>query len=196
MAKSNTIILLGIAGVGYYGYTQGWFNSLLTSFSGTTATPKPATLTPAQAAAAAIAAANMSTAPPPAVYTYNPVGTTASVLPTPTSTAAIPVNTPANTEADVSNQAAQRLPYIIPNASIVSVVPNGYTTVNTLDKGTIFLRNDLYATVFAQDIQVASPLANITLATIRSEAGGLSGLGDYQRHMYSRTGRMRPVRVA
>lgn len=90
-----------------------------------------------------------STYTPPAVYSYNPAGAAATNLPT------------------------NAAPYIVATAG--AAPPAGYSTVNTTDNGVVFLRDDLYAKAFAANIQVASPLANITMAGLKS-AAGISGL--------------------
>lgn len=148
--------MVGIAAVAVYGYLEGWFSSLIPVASATpvptgtgTAQNPTGTSNPINAGTQIVNAPTPSYTPP-AVYSYNPAGAAAASLP------------------------ATAAPYIVATAG--QVVPAGYSTVNTVDSGTVFLRDDLYAKAFAANIQVASPLANITLAGMKS-AAGVSGLG-------------------
>lgn len=183
MAKgsSNTILLLGAAGVAVYGYMQGWFDSILSSFG-------------VSAAAAPVIAANKPAAAP-------------VVTPVP------PLNTTVTNAADALRQVAANDAYVLPDAatfvSFQGALPGGYNTVTTTDKGQILLRPDVYAAVSgvlsnrvkraadagasATSIQNAGQTTLAEIQTMMSTQG-LSGLGDFQRHMGMRTGRVRPVR--
>jgi len=198
MAKDSTttILLLGAVGVGVWGYFQGWFAQwgLAPAASGALTAAQKAAL--AAAAAAQGAAAGTTTAAP-AVTPVPALGTTV---------------TNAN---DVLRQVAANDAYILPDAATFAefqgALPGGYQTVTTSDKGQILLRPDVYAAVqtliannvsrasaagaSAQSIQNASQVSLANIQQTMSTAG-LSGLGDYQRHVFSRTGRIRPVRVA
>lgn len=164
MAKSSTgtILLLGGAGVAVYGYLNGWFSSL--------GLGPVVAATPAAAAQAATQGVILYVTPSgtlsstPTPYSYNAGGS-------------------ASVPAPVSNP-----PYIVPAQNPVPAVPSGYTAVNTLDSGTVFLRNDVYATEFAKNIQVASPVANITMATIKSDAG-LTAYNGFRGYVGALTGR-------
>ena len=174
MAKDglSTILLLGAVGVGgWYLYSSG----MLASFG---------------------IGAPAAAAPPPPTGG----GTTA-----PAATTVPPLGTTVTTAAQVLQQAAANDPYIIPDAPTFAMVqtalPNGYNWVNTSDKGGVLLRPDVYSAVNAfiqarvaratggspQSITNASTpsLADIQGAMTNS---GLSGLGDFMRHMSTRTG--------
>lgn len=190
MAKDSTgtFLLIGAAGLAYYGYTQGWFSSLFgTSTAGST------TLTAAQLAAIQAAAGSLN--PPP----------TASATP--------PPEVPAlGTTVTNANQALQQVAandaYILPDAgtfaTLQTALPAGYNVAQTTDKGGILLRSDVYnalQTLIGNRVSKASAAgaslnslqnaSNVTLNDIQTmmSTQGLSGLGDYRRHLYSRTGR-------
>jgi hypothetical protein len=181
----STILLLGAAGVAIYGYFQNWFASFGFASTAAAATPAaPASTTPAA-----------STASVPAL---------GSVV---------------HSAADVAAQVAAKDPYILPDNSVISQAPVGYvlaansTPAETgTTNGQFYLRSDVADAVVAliNAVNTAAgrgasaslltlynfPIANLAqLKTIMSSKG-LTGLGDYQRHMYTRTGRYRPVRVA
>lgn len=176
MAKDTSmILLLGAAGVGgYLWYTGKLAQFGLPGFSSSTPTPAPGP--------------NPTPSGPPPVP---PLGTTV---------------TNAN---DALRQAAANDAYIIPDAATFSVLqsapPSGYGWITTTDKGGILLRPDVLAAVqtaitnrvnratsqgaAASSIQAAG---QVTLADIQSMMSnvGLSGFGDFRRHMFTRTGRV------
>jgi len=213
MAKDSTgtILLVGVAGVGVYGYFAGWFNSILAQFGiaapgatpATTSLPTQ-TVTPAQLAALQMAAQG-GAAPMP--------GTT-------TAAAAVPaLGTMVTTAAQAAQQAAANDPWIVFGGALIGTSPPAnYQLFNTSDLGNIWVRNDIVtaanawlATQQAQANAACSAWAltnpntpcpasvpSMTLAQLQQikTGAGLSGLGDYQRHVYSRTGRIGRARVA
>lgn len=180
MAKDSTgtILLLGAVGVAVYGYTQGWFSQLF----GVTAIPGTTTLDASQTAAikaqlAALAA--QGTNPPP----------TAS--PTP---AAVPaLGTTVTSAGQVAAQVAAKDPYILPDATTwgaYSVTPPaGYSNFNLSDKGNVLLRQDVASLANLQVGATGNPIALTDLQGLMTTKGLSGGLGDYRRHLYSRTGR-------
>lgn len=199
MAKDSTgiLLLLGGAGVAYWGYTQGWFASFGLTPAGTAAAPATnptpnATITAAQAAAVlaaaqAAAAAASASAPPPAL------GTTVT------------------SATDVLKQIGAQDPFVIPDAATAAAIgapPSNYGAVTTTDKGVVFLRPDVYSAVqnlisgrlakIAAANAAGTPVAatsiqnatNVTLADIQSTMSlqGLSGLGAWElnRHLATR----------
>jgi len=182
MAKgsSNTILLLGAAGVAVYGYMQGWFDSILSSFGG---------------GVAPVLAANKPAAAP-AVTPVPPLGTT--------------VTNAADALRQVAANDAFVIPDAATFVSFQGALPGGYNTVTTTDKGQILLRPDVYAAVSnvlsnrvkraasagasATSIQNAGQTTLAEIQTMMSTQG-LSGWNDFQRHIAVRTGRLRPVRL-
>jgi len=197
-SSNNMILLLAAAGGAFYGYKQGWFDSILNSLGigvpnvpATTALPNPTGPTATQVAAAlAMVAAKPSATPVP------PLGTTVT------------------NAADALRQVAANDAYVIPDAatfvSFQGALPGGYNTVTTTDKGQILLRPDVYAAVSgvlsnrvkraasagasATSIQNAGQTTLAEIQTMMSTQG-LSGWNDFQRHIAVRTGRVRPVRL-
>jgi hypothetical protein len=203
MASENsgsTILLLGAAAVAVYGYTQGWFSKLF----GTTTTST--TQTAAQIAAAQAATAQAAAAAAASAAQNSPI------LP--------PLGTILNNAPQIALQVAAKDKYILPGPALYSAAspPAGYTAaIDALasevggGSGGFYLRNDIAAAVLAtvNGLLQAQGLPGLTLGTLTqfpieslstvnqiATSAGLSGLGDYQRHMYTRTGRYRPVRVA
>lgn len=182
MAKgsSNTILLLGAAGVAFYGYTQGWFNSILSSFGpiinvggGGSSGTNPQ-LTAAQAAAIQAAAAKQGSAPIPPVATVPPLGTIVK------------------NAGEVQAQAAAKDPYILPDAGTftpyaMSPLP-GYVAFGLKagnDYSNVLLRQDVYDLANSTVSASGNPLSLTDLQALM-KTKGLSGLGDYRRHLYTR----------
>lgn len=189
MAKesSGTFILLGVAAVGVYGYLNGWFSGLL----GTTTT----------AAAAAVPTPTSTTAAAPAAS----VPALGSVV---------------HTAADLAAQVAARDPYIFPDSSLIGQAPAGYvlakdatvSETGTVD-GSFYLRADVAQAVLgvinlinaaasggtgATQQTLATlylaPVSNLAQIKTIMSSSGLSGFGDFQRHMAARTGRYQAAR--
>lgn len=117
-----------------------------------------------------------------------------------------PLGTPVTSAAAALQQVGANDAYILPDpatfAALQTALPGGYNWINTSDKGGVLLRPDVYAAVntFIQArVQRAtggSP-QSITNASTPSLAdiqgvmtqNGLTGLGDFRRHMFTRTGR-------
>lgn len=182
MAKdsSGTIILLGAAAVGVYGYLNGWFTGLFGTTAAAVAAPVP-----------------------------TPVVVPTATAPTPVP----PLGTTVTNVSDALRQVAANDAYILPDAAtfatLQTALPGGYNWIMTTDKGGILLRPDVYAAVqtsisgllarataagaATSSLQAAG---QVSLAQIQSimASGGLSGFGDFQRHMASRTGRYRAAR--
>ena len=190
MAKDSTgtILLLGAAGLAFYGYTQGWFNALLVSLgmpipAGTinpngptiidTVTGK--TLTPAQQAALTAAAAAQ---------------TGSAATPAPTVPA---LGTTVTSAAQVAAQVGANDPYILPDATTYGAYsvspPMGYASFNLTDKGNVLLRQDVANAANLQVGTTSNPISLTDLQALMSTKGLSGGLGDYRRHLYSRTGR-------
>ena len=218
--SSGTIILLGGLGVAAYGYFAGWFNSILTQFglplpSGTAAAtiPTTTTVTAAQlaalqaAAAAQGAASNVGAPVGPAA-----ISPTAGLAPLPA------LGTVLTTSAQLAGQVAAKDAYILPGPALISQAPAGYTLATDAaaaevggGSGGFYLRNDVAAALLGVQNLLATaagqpPLSLATLYTVPISnlaqlqtimtAQGLSGhtrygMGDFARHMYSRTGRIR-----
>lgn len=175
MAKDSTgtILLLGGAGLAAYGWYAGWFANFLPA---TAASPAK---TPA-------AGGGSSSAPPP----VPPLGTTVT------------------TAADALAQVAAKDPYILPTAPVyaqlIAALPAGYQVMTTTDAGGVLLRQDVYAAVSTDvanrisramssgasgaSVQAAGLLTTEQIKQVMSNQG-LSGLGDYRRHLAARTGR-------
>jgi hypothetical protein len=189
MAKGNTILLLGIAGVGYYGWTQGWFNSLMSSFGGSSS-PAP-----------------LPTPTPTGQTSVNPAAVAQTPLPA--------LGTKVTSSADALRQIAANDAYILSDPATFSqlqmTLPGGYGWVITTDNGGVLLRPDVYSAVqnvinnrvsraTSQGASVSSVqqagLTNLGEIQQMMTNSGLNGLGDYQRHIYQRTGMARPFRVA
>jgi hypothetical protein len=114
-------------------------------------------------------------------------------------TAAVPLGSTVTTSAQVAAQVAAGDAYILADPIAYNVpmmapaISAGYSLFpGSTDSSIIYLRPNVAAAVAA-----ASP-APTTLAQIQAvmSTSGLSGLGDYQRYIYTRTGKFRPVRVA
>lgn len=180
MAKDSTgtLLLLGAAGVGVYGYMNGWFTQW--GFG-----PGAVAVTPAAKQAAPAG---------PAIPAF---GTIVHSL------------------SDVAAQAAAKDLYIIPDAATISQAPSGYTLVKCSDMtacpgGALYVRNDAASALVATTNSVMGAVAQatgvpatpVTLANLYQfpisdlsglqssiKTAGLSGMGDFQRYVYSRTGR-------
>ncbi len=187
MAKDSSTLLLigGISVAGYFAYTRGMLNQIL-----------PANLQyvdPAVAAAAAAAAASSAAARAAAAGT-------APVVP--------PLGTKVNSVADALAQIKAGDMFVIPDSAtfvaLQGVVPGGYKPIGTTDVGNIYLRPDVYDTVsqliqgrLARATAAGADAASIQNAALtymdeiklRISGAGLSGLGDFRRHMLTRTGR-------
>lgn len=175
MAKDSTgtILLLGGLGVAVYGYMNGWFNSFLGGTSTVLAAATPATPT---------------TPATPAARPVPVLGTTVT------------------NSTDALAQISANDPYVIPDAatfaSMQTVLPSGWASVQTTDKGGVFLRPDVYGAVQSV-IQgrlaraAGAPVTSLQTAALTNLGEiqramtnqGLSGLGDFRRHMYARSGR-------
>lgn len=179
MAKgsSNTILLLGAAGVAVYGYTQGWFNTILASFGGAAAAP-------------AIAAK-----PAAAVTPVPPLGTTVT-------NAADALRQVAANDAYVLPDAATFVSFqgALPGGyntvtttdkGQILLRPDVYAAVSGVLSNRVKRAADAGAS--ATSIQNAGQTTLAEIQTMMSTQG-LSGLGGLQRHMLTRTGRARPVR--
>lgn len=179
MANNSTgILLLGGAGLAIYGYLNNWFASMGFPYASAVPVATPVTV------ATAAAAPPVSSGPPP-------LGTTVT------------------TANDALAQVAANDAYIIPDAPTAallrSATPAGYSWITTTDKGPILLRADVYAPVQTNltntinrataagaaltSIQAAGQITLAGIQQIMSTAG-LSGLGDFKRHMFTRTGRV------
>lgn len=148
---SSMGMLLLLGGAAYFAYEYFLAPQAVNTLAKAATDPSTANAAPATRIAYVTPGGTLTSTPAP--YSYNAGGTSATPL------------TPA--------QAAANPAYI--TAAAGAAPPNGYTTVNTIDAGTVFLRNDMYAAEFAKNIQVASPVANITLASIKTDMG-LQGL--------------------
>lgn len=181
------ILLIGGIGVAVYGYMNGWFNFGTTTTTTTTGgVPPPAPGTPAGTTQTNTAPASSSTPPP--------------------------LGTVVTTTAQANLQAAANDPYILPGSALQSVAPPaGYQFINTQDYGNIWARNDVAAAAINYQNAVAANVAtaNATVAQLQGlvvppptpappftlsmlqgimKNSGLSGLGDYQRHLSTRMG--------
>lgn len=175
--STGTIVLLGGVGVAIYGYMNNWFASMGFPYASAVPVATPATVSKAAAAPP------VSSGPPP-------LGTTVT------------------TANDALTQVAANDPYIIPDAPTAAVLqaatPSGYSWITTTDRGPILLRSDVYGAVqtnltntINRAIAAGAALTSVqaagqtTLPQIQTamSTNGLSGLGDFRRHMFSRTGR-------
>lgn len=173
MASSSTSTILlvgGAAAVAYFGYTQGWFSNLIGS------------------------AAPMAAAPPPVVPTPAPGQTTpGTVGTTPPAPTAPPLDTTIVSLPQALAQIAAKDLYIKPNLDLyvllqTAVPPNsGYNFYVDPNGLPLLLRNDVMTAV-----QASPAGATLTLDDIKKliTTAGLSGLGDFRRHMWTRTGRV------
>jgi hypothetical protein len=173
MAKDSTgtILLLGGVGALAYGYYAGWF---------------------AQFGLGPIAS-------PAAVPASTPA---ASTVPAPVPALGTVVHTTADALAQIKANDA----FILPDAATFAALSGAtsYQPITTTDNGQILLRPDVNSAVQSvisgrvarastegaatQSIQNAG---QVTLAQIQQMMtnSGLSGLGDFARHMFTRTGR-------
>ena len=124
--------------------------------------------------------------------------------PAPATPAAAPAPAPTlgskvGTVAQIAAQAAANDAYILPDWTMLpsasTPAPSGYSQFVLTDypQG-VFLRQDV--DILAN--QIVGSSGPIALADLQKAmtAKGLSGLGDFQRYIVTRTGRIRPVRVA
>lgn len=177
MAKdTNMILLLGAAGVG--GYL--WYTGKLASFglpgpSSTPATPPAPPLTTAQQANAILAAQQAA---------GSGSGTNAPAVPA--------LGTTVKSAADVAAQAAAKDAYILPDAATFTTFAqtplNGYQAFSLTDYPNVLLRQDVWATANTQVGSTGTPLSLKDLQALMTKSG-LSGLGDFRRHMFVRSGR-------
>lgn len=239
---TETILLVGGLAVAVYGYTQGWFNSLLTQLG----IPLPAlnATAPSLTALSAVQLAQLAAQQQAPAATVCPTGWTVNgancqlssalngplanipvgQLVSPSQAAAYNLQSVAfaaqaaasapqaisgsggvpalgstvSTPADVSAQLAAHDAYIIPSQSMIPTLgavaaAGGYSNVTTSDAGTIYLRPDI-ATAAAAALPSTVPWQLSQIKTIMSNTG-LSGhtrygMGDFRRHMASRTGRV------
>ena len=188
---SGTLLLLGAAAVGAYGWYAGWFTSLMPV---TTVAPAA----PAQPSGTTNPVLNPNTQIVNAPSTAPPLGT---------------IVTNAN---DQAAQVAANYTYIVPSAALVSQAPSGYAMVKVSNMavapaGVIYLRNDILqkdlatanavinaanaatrATMQAnQSANMFSPqpLLDASSFTLADLSSGVSGLGASRR--YSRSGGLR-----
>lgn len=184
MAKDNTIILLAVGAAGVY----AWYKGYLAQFG----IPGPSSSSGTTLTAAQIAAIQQAQA----------AAGTASTTPS------VPaLGTTVTNASDALKQAAANDAFIIPDAATFSILqaapPAGYGWIMTTDKGGILLRPDVLSAVqtaitnrvnravsqgaAASSIQQAG---QVTLADIQQmmTTSGLTGLGEYRRHIFTRTG--------
>ena len=198
MARENgsTFLLLGAAAVAFYGYTQGWFSSLF----GTTAAAATSTAAQ-QAAAAAAAAAKGPVVPPVGTVLTNAADLAAQVaakdpyiLPGPALIGQAPAGYSLAMDSmvgEVGGTGSAQGGFYVRNDVASALV----ALMNALQTATNVATGGVSAPVTLETLY-QYPIQNLAqLKTVMSSAG-LTGLGDYQRHMYTRTGRYRPARVA
>ncbi len=178
--NTNMILLLAAAGVGVYGYMQGWFSGLFAA-----AAPAATTTTTAQL--------DPVTLTPNAAYVPPRLGTVVTNL--------------TDALAQIAAGDAYVIPNAATFASIQAAgFPSGYNVITTTDSGPVLLRPDVYSFVSttitnnvtnatkagaaAASIQTAG---QTTMAGIKQmmTLGGLSGFGQFRQYMATRTGRWR-----
>ena len=209
MAKdSGTILLLGGLGVAAFGWYKGWFASF--GFPGPAATPST-TITAAQLAAmqqaAAAAASGSGSSSGPSIPA---VGTVVDA-------AGIAAQVAANDSYIVpSASAVSQAPtgYVMVGVADKSAAPAGviYLRADIAKKNVDTANAAIDALNTAAQIQweaqnamnpgafpAPTPQQPITAQTLQlkdlKSIVGLSGLGDFQRYVFTRTGRVRPVVV-
>lgn len=175
MAKDNTLLLIG--GAAALGFA--WYKGMLAQFGipGPSSAPAAPAVDPVAAAkAAADAAAKAALA-------------TAAATPA--------LGTKVTKVSDLLLQVAAKDPYIIPDDATfapyaVNPLP-GYQAFYLDGTGNVLLRQDVYD---AANAQVGATGTSLKVADLQSlmKTKGLTGFGDYQRHIASRTGAYRPVR--
>lgn len=214
MAKDATgILLIGGLGVLVYGYMNHWFDSLLGvsstaaapagggSSQGLTAAQLAAQQQAASAAAAQLAAQQQAAAAAAALAAAQARAAAAAAAgnpppapPTPPGTTTPAPGATITTLPQALAQIAAHDAYIIPSLDLyvllqTAIPPNsGYNFYVDSNGVPLLLRDDLNALVPAVPAGQAGTMA---LADIKSLAttAGLSGLGDFARHMHTRTGR-------
>lgn len=90
-------------------------------------------------------------------------------------------------------QAAAKDPFILPDAAtfaMYTVTPlAGYSAFSLTDAPNILLRQDVFDAANAQVGASGNPLSLQNLKDLM-KGKGLSGLGDFRRHVFTRTGRV------
>lgn len=160
MAKDNSTLLI-LGGVAAIGFA--WYKGMLAQFGipgpGATPAAKPAT--------------GGGTPPPPQAPTPPALGTIVN-------------------QSGVLLQAAAKDPFIMPDAAtfgLYAVTPlDGYSAFSLTDVPNILLRQDVYS---AANAKVGASGNAISLQQLKDlmKTGGMSGMGDYRRHVFTRTGR-------
>jgi len=216
MAKDSggMLLLLGAAGVGVYGYMNGWFAQWGLGPAATPLVGAPAGTIPVSAAQAAALGLPVGTSfITQAQWAALSSGSAAAGSGLPanagTATTAVPsMGTTVTNATDALAQVAARDAYILPDpatfATLSASLPANYGTVITTDKGGVLLRPDVYAAVealitnrltraaaggaAASSLQAAG---QTTLSEIQQtmSSSGLTGFGDYRRYVFSRSGR-------
>lgn len=189
MAKDSTgtLLLLAAAGVGVYGWMQGWFAQFGLSAPGSSPAPSPNP--------------NTGTSSSGGATVKTPAGPVVPAL-----------GTVIHNAADLAAQVAAKDAYIFPDNSLIGSPPVGYVmatdatgsetgSVDGKGVGTFYLRLDIAQAVLdvintinsASGAPVASlqdlyrsPVSNLKQIQGIMTAKGLSGLGDYRRYLQSR----------
>lgn len=188
MAKDSggTILLLGGLGVAVWGYFQGWFASFgfapgAVGFDNTAAGRAAAAAAGPGSTSSAVSGGGTAAAGPPALGTHN-------------------VNA-----AQALQQVAANDAFILPDpatfAQLQAAPPSNYGFIQTTDAGGVFLRPDVYSAVqtliqarvakasqagaAASSLQAAGQVSLSDIQQMMTNQG-LTGLGDYNRHLMTR----------
>ena len=200
--------------IAFYGYTQGWFSGLLprASSGGGGNAPGPAVSSGSVKPPVAPVVPPVVASPPlPPPKPVTPMNTAAA--PAPGLAPVVPSKFPPSfgnmvtNVSDAYGQAAAGDQYILldgPTQQDIQRVgfPSGYLGIVTRDKSLMLVRPDVYSAIEAalntrvqNAIKAGTSPNNVgafSLSEIQSiiSQNGLSGLGDFRRHMYVRTGRV------